>query len=92
LAEGGGVPGIRAIFGSVIIAFLVAPYFAKLIRLFPPVLTASPRRSRAASACGCTPTSPRPSTRNVTRWSAPADVRQVWVVGQVVSEDRATAA
>ena len=43
LAEGGGVPGLRAIFGSVIVAgifsFLVAPYFAKLIRLFPPVVT-----------------------------------------------------
>ena len=43
LAEGGGVPGLRAIFGSVIVAglfsFLVAPFFAKLIRLFPPVVT-----------------------------------------------------
>jgi uric acid transporter len=43
LAEGGGVPGLRAIFGAVIVAglfsFLVAPYFAKLIRLFPPVVT-----------------------------------------------------
>src|SRR5918997_3540484 len=43
LAEGGGVPGLRAIYGSVIVAglfsFLVAPFFAKLIRLFPPVVT-----------------------------------------------------
>jgi OHCU decarboxylase len=43
LAEGGGVPGLRAIFGAVIIAgivtFLVAPFFANLIRLFPPVVT-----------------------------------------------------
>jgi uracil-xanthine permease len=43
LAEGGGVPGLRAIYGSVIIAgifaFLVAPFFARLIRLFPPVVT-----------------------------------------------------
>jgi OHCU decarboxylase len=43
LAAGGGTPGLQAIFGSVIIAgifsFLVAPYFAKLIRLFPPVVT-----------------------------------------------------
>ncbi len=43
LAEGGGVPGLRAIFGAVIVAglfsFLVAPFFAKLIRLFPPVVT-----------------------------------------------------
>src|SRR5215218_4557566 len=43
LAEGGGVPGLRAIFGAVIIAgivtFVVAPFFANLIRLFPPVVT-----------------------------------------------------
>jgi uric acid transporter len=43
LAEGGGVPGLRAIYGAVIIAgiftFLVAPFFARLIRLFPPVVT-----------------------------------------------------
>jgi OHCU decarboxylase len=43
LAEGGGVPGLRAIYGSVIVAgvftFLVAPYFARLIRLFPPIVT-----------------------------------------------------
>jgi OHCU decarboxylase len=43
LAEGGGTPGLRAIYGSVIIAgifaFLVAPFFARLIRLFPPIVT-----------------------------------------------------
>ena len=43
LAQGGGVPGLRAIFGAVIIAgivaFLVAPFFAKLIRFFPPIVT-----------------------------------------------------
>jgi uric acid transporter len=43
LAEGGGVPGLRAIYGSVIVAgifaFIVAPFFARLIRLFPPVVT-----------------------------------------------------
>jgi uric acid transporter len=43
LSEGGGVPGLKAIFGAVIIAgivtFLVAPFFANLIRLFPPVVT-----------------------------------------------------
>jgi uric acid transporter len=43
LAEGGGTPGLQAIFGAVIVAgvfsFLVAPFFAKLIRLFPPVVT-----------------------------------------------------
>jgi len=43
LAEGGGVPGLQAIFGSVIVAgvvsFLVAPFFARLIRLFPPIVT-----------------------------------------------------
>jgi uric acid transporter len=43
LAEGGGVPGLKAIYGSVIVAgifaFLVAPFFARLIRLFPPIVT-----------------------------------------------------
>ena len=43
LSEGGGVPGLKAIFGAVIIAgivtFVVAPFFANLIRLFPPVVT-----------------------------------------------------
>src|ERR671933_227055 len=43
LAEGGGVPGLRAIYGAVIIAgiftFLLAPFFARLIRLFPPIVT-----------------------------------------------------
>ena len=43
LAEGGGVPGLRAIFGAVIVAgivtFLIAPFFANLIRLFAPVVT-----------------------------------------------------
>ena len=43
LAEGGGVPGLRAIYGSVIVAgvfaLLVAPFFARLIRLFPPIVT-----------------------------------------------------
>jgi OHCU decarboxylase len=43
LAEGGGTPGLRAIYGSVIVAgifaFLVAPFFARLIRLFPPLVT-----------------------------------------------------
>src|ERR1044071_9662821 len=38
LAEGGGVPGLRALYGSVIVAgifaFIVAPFFARLIRLF----------------------------------------------------------
>ena len=43
LAEGGGVPGLQAIFGAVIVAgvvtFLIAPFFAQLIRLFPPIVT-----------------------------------------------------
>ncbi len=43
LAAGGGTPGLQAIFGSVIVAgifaFLVAPFFANLIRLFPPIVT-----------------------------------------------------
>ena len=43
LAQGGGVPGLRAIYGSVIVggvfAFLIAPFFAKIIRFFPPIVT-----------------------------------------------------
>src|SRR5918994_4421551 len=43
LAEDGGVPGLRAIYGAVIVggvvAFLIAPFFAKFIRFFPPVVT-----------------------------------------------------
>src|SRR5918911_3786948 len=43
LAEGGGVPGLKAIYGAVIVggvfAFLVAPFFAKIIRFFPPIVT-----------------------------------------------------
>jgi len=43
LTEGGGVPGLRAIYGSVIVggifAFLLAPFFAKIIRFFPPIVT-----------------------------------------------------
>ena len=43
LANGGGTEGLLYIYGSVIIAglftFFVAPYFAKLIRFFPPVVT-----------------------------------------------------
>jgi len=43
LAEGGGVPGLKAIFGAVIVggivAFLIAPFFSRLIRFFPPIVT-----------------------------------------------------
>jgi OHCU decarboxylase len=43
LAAGGGTDGLLVIYGSVIVAgiftFLVAPYFSKLIRFFPPVVT-----------------------------------------------------
>ena len=43
LANGGGTEGLLYIYGAVIIAglftFLIAPYFAKLIRFFPPVVT-----------------------------------------------------
>jgi uric acid transporter len=45
LAEGGGTKGLVTIYGSVIVAglvtFLLAPYFGKLIRYFPPVVTGS---------------------------------------------------
>jgi uric acid transporter len=43
LAEGGGVPGLRAVYGAVIVggvfAFILAPFFAKIIRFFPPIVT-----------------------------------------------------
>jgi len=43
LAAGGGTSGLLAIYGTVLCAglltFLVAPYFASLIRFFPPVVT-----------------------------------------------------
>jgi len=45
LANGGGTEGLLYIYGAVIIAglftFFIAPYFAKLIRFFPPVVTGS---------------------------------------------------
>jgi OHCU decarboxylase len=43
LAAGGGTEGLLVIYGSVIVAglftFLIAPFFSKLIRFFPPVVT-----------------------------------------------------
>jgi len=43
LAAGGGTAGLLQIYGAVIVAglftFLMAPYFAKLLRFFPPVVT-----------------------------------------------------
>lgn len=45
VSAGGGVEGLRQIFGSVIVAgifsYIVAPYFSRLIRFFPPVVTGS---------------------------------------------------
>ena len=45
LAAGGGTAGLLSIYGSVLCAglftFLVAPYFARLVRFFPPVVTGS---------------------------------------------------
>src|SRR5919112_1062189 len=42
-AQGGGVDGLLAIYGAVIVAgavtFLAAPYFSRLLKLFPPVVT-----------------------------------------------------
>lgn len=42
-ASGGGVAGLREIYGAVIIAgiftFLIAPYYSRLLHLFPPVVT-----------------------------------------------------
>ena len=43
LAAGGGTDGLLVIYGAVIVAglftFLIAPFFSKLIRFFPPVVT-----------------------------------------------------
>ncbi len=43
LAAGGGTDGLLVIYGAVIVAglftFFLAPYFSKLIRFFPPVVT-----------------------------------------------------
>jgi OHCU decarboxylase len=45
LAAGGGTQGLLVIYGAVIIAglftFFIAPYFSRLIRFFPPVVTGS---------------------------------------------------
>ncbi|HEY1970216.1 MAG TPA: 2-oxo-4-hydroxy-4-carboxy-5-ureidoimidazoline decarboxylase [Pseudonocardia sp.] len=45
LAAGGGSRGLLTIYGSVIVAglatFFIAPYFSRLIRFFPPVVTGS---------------------------------------------------
>jgi OHCU decarboxylase len=45
LAAGGGTGGLLAIYGSVIVAglftFLMAPFFARLLRFFPAVVTGS---------------------------------------------------
>ena len=42
-ANGGGTDGLLAIYGATIVAgafaFVVAPYFSRLLRLFPPVVT-----------------------------------------------------
>lgn len=44
-AAGGGTDGLLVIYGAVIVAglftLLIAPYFSKLIRFFPPVVTGS---------------------------------------------------
>jgi OHCU decarboxylase len=45
MAAGGGTEGLLVIYGAVIVAglftFLIAPFFSKLIRFFPPVVTGS---------------------------------------------------
>ena len=45
LAGGGGTQGLLVIYGAVIVAglftFVIAPYFSRLIRFFPPVVTGS---------------------------------------------------
>jgi uric acid transporter len=45
LAAGGGTSGLLVIYGAVLVAglatFFIAPFFSKLIRFFPPVVTGS---------------------------------------------------
>ncbi|WP_329483456.1 2-oxo-4-hydroxy-4-carboxy-5-ureidoimidazoline decarboxylase [Kribbella sp. NBC_01484] len=45
LAAGGGTQGLLVIYGAVLVAglatFFIAPFFSKLIRFFPPVVTGS---------------------------------------------------
>ncbi|TCM44550.1 2-oxo-4-hydroxy-4-carboxy-5-ureidoimidazoline decarboxylase [Kribbella sp. VKM Ac-2568] len=45
LAAGGGTDGLLVIYGAVLVAglatFFIAPYFSRLIRFFPPVVTGS---------------------------------------------------
>ena len=45
MAAGGGTDGLLVIYGAVIVAglftFLIAPYFSRMIRYFPPVVTGS---------------------------------------------------
>ena len=45
LSAGGGTDGLQLIYGSVIVAglftFFLAPYFSRLIKFFPPVVTGS---------------------------------------------------
>lgn len=45
LAAGGGTEGLLVIYGAVIVAglatFLIAPFFGRMIRFFPPVVTGS---------------------------------------------------
>lgn len=45
LAAGGGTDGLLVIYGAVLVAglftFLIAPWFSRLIRFFPPVVTGS---------------------------------------------------
>ncbi len=45
LAAGGGTDGLLVIYGAVLVAglatFLIAPFFSRLIRFFPPVVTGS---------------------------------------------------
>jgi uric acid transporter len=45
LAAGGGTQGLLVIYGGVVVAgvftFLIAPFFSRLVRFFPPVVTGS---------------------------------------------------
>jgi xanthine/uracil permease len=75
LAAGGGTDGLLVIYGAVIVAglatFFLAPFFSKLIRFFPPVVTGSVITIIGDTAVNVTPCSSgsrTPTFQNPTDW------------------------
>lgn len=67
LSAGGGTAGLATMYGSIIVAglatFLAAPYFAKLLRFFPPVVTGTLLTIMGTTLLGV-------SAFDVMRWAA----------------------